>query len=296
MCILALRRLAVMTAILGAPWAQAQDAPPPLVTGGHAHRGHGAPAGSQGTHVPSWTEAPLLTLRGGGMGSSSVIPSGFTPAQITLHSPGGAVPEPLPVDVGKPIPLPLRRGGYHRIVAVEEHPGHTRVVATHLYGNQGPADHRALFARSLAALEIVPLELPRDHAIYQEGRRTAFLVRFRGQPLTDTPLALRTAAGSRSELRTDGRGVVELTFPRDLRAAGPSGWHGERPRVMGDFQLVVSHESAGHRYESFYNQRYGTAPDFLRSTPYGWAALGFGGLLGFVVLRPRQRPRKGAVK
>ena len=66
----------------------------------------------------------------------------------------------------------------------------------------------------MSALEIKPLQLPREHNQYRANETWRFQTTFQGKPIALKPsVQLATSNGTRQTLTSDAQGQVELTFP-----------------------------------------------------------------------------------
>jgi hypothetical protein len=152
-----------------------------------------------------------------------------------------------------------------------------------------------MLAQSIMPLEILPVDLPREHRHYRAGETWSFVLRRDGQPLADHPLLFESAQGSRTTLHSDARGRVALTFPDDfpeLEAGDEHGGHRGGPRSA--FVLSASWQYAdGRELLTAFNYEY-------RPGAYAGKSLWLGGgfaLLGMLAATPllrRRKPREAA--
>lgn len=203
-----------------------------------------------------------------------------------------------------PTTTPVRNGGfklsadkvgnYHWVQARENSPlGVVTASTAHYFSNPGPAPTSMLLLPK-AELEIVPQPLPREHWRYRAGETWAFLVRFHGQPMANVGVRLETSGGTQEVLRTDARGMVQVTFPSDVAEAVPKGGHDHGRGGQNRFVLAVGHtDASGRYYLTAFNHVYGAAADAGRSLPAGLGFLALGGLMAVPLVIHRKENKHG---
>jgi hypothetical protein len=256
----------------------------------------------EAAEAKAWTARPLLEKAKGFSRSVALFrPRGMQADQLIVLPAIEASESPLvqQVDVtegkGAVRTRGKRQGGWYRVLAEGTGPdGPVRAGTVVYFSNPGPAP-RQMLANALPGLELVPVELPREHRHYRAGETWSFVVRRDGDPLTEHPVLFETAQGVSQSLFTDGQGVVRVTFPDDFPAepeqgAGHGG-HRRGPRTA--FVLsTVAPGSGGGRMLAAFNYHY-------RPGPYAGKSLWLGGgfaLLGMVAAVPlviRRKPREG---
>jgi hypothetical protein len=207
----------------------------------------------------------------------------------------GAGPETVPVmdngfraEAGKV-------GNYHWLQAGESTRFGVFTASTvQFFANPGPAP-TAMLQLAKADLEIVPQPLPREHWRYRAGETWNFLVRFHGRPVPDMGVRLETSGGTQKVYKTDGQGLVRVTFPDDVSSApARPGGHDHGSSGQNDFVLAVAlTDSAGHYYLTGFNHVYAAAADAGRSLPAGLAFLAVGGVIALPLTLRRKEKNHG---
>ena len=276
----------------------------------HEHHGHGRTSeAAMGDNSPddgaegrsprtgrgsNWTAQPLLLIqRENDRGASTLRLRNSEAELVTVFGPKGGIRE-FQIEAGKAKieVADAGTGNYQWVQLREENEHHVGVAATIWYsGLAGPSPRRLLETRR-SELEIVPLPLPREHAVYRESEKWRFLVRYEGQPMTEQRLRLETENGSKSVFVTDAEGVATVSFPRDFGAkaggAGRSGGGGHsRPRMA--FVLSTELNDGGRHFITTFNSVYGEDVDRNKSLGWGAAFGVFGMASALPLLRRRKR-------
>lgn len=205
---------------------------------------------------------------------------------------------------GSPKRLPVRESGfkvsagktgnYHWLQATEDSElGVITASTAHYFSTPGPAP-TAMLQLSKAELEIVPQPLPREHWHYRAGETWPFLVRFRGEPLANTEVRLKTSGGARREFRTDAQGMVRVHFPLDGADEAHAGGHDHGRSTQDRFVLTVDMKGPdGRRYLTAFNHSYGPPASAGRSLPFGLGFLALGGLIALPLAMQRKERKHG---
>nr|VFJ56390.1 MAG: hypothetical protein BECKDK2373C_GA0170839_105317 [Candidatus Kentron sp. DK]VFJ62772.1 MAG: hypothetical protein BECKDK2373B_GA0170837_11164 [Candidatus Kentron sp. DK] len=249
----------------------------------------------------AWTSAPLLLPErstGDRRMEARFRPVNLEARQVVEFPPSEGRSEPRALPVAEEGGFTLRTvgrgdGNYHWVVAWDA--TEKRIASTvHYFSNPGPAPRRML-QQDKAALEIRPVDLPREHRRFRANETWWFRVLFQGKPLAGAPARLETANGTRRDLFTDGEGRIALTFPDDFpvkeqRRGHPAGSHsghgGGHRRPSARFVLGVHHMGV----TGAFNYRY--SPDaFTHKAILPAAGLLLGGMLvtGVLLLGRRRK-------
>jgi hypothetical protein len=287
------RNLLLALNLLVAPAAIAANMPP-AKHGGHDH------AAMMGMAKPAaWTAYPMLKARTSGdrreLMVTTVVPQNIAVASIdawsnNLKDDNGQRRLALEM-AGAKLDKPAS-GGFHWLSAREERDGKVLVASTvHPFGERGAKDPTAMFMQLKHELEIIPQPFPREHSRYRANEDWKFLLRFNGQPLAGSKIALETQNGSKAEFSSDEQGIVTVHLPDDFKAEeetkdGVAHNHGVRRGA--DFVLVAELADSGKSYLTAFNSNYGSNAFDQRSLAMG---LGFT-LLGMMGAAPLLRQRK----
>lgn len=216
----------------------------------------------------AWTSVPLLLpapAKGGDRRTQSLVkPVNLTSGQVMVHPPAkGDSPSPpwaAEAQEGGAFAVKSRgAGNYHRLTATTA--DGKRIASTvHYFSNPGPAPY-SLLQQEVAALEIRPLQLPREHNQYRANETWEFQALYDGKPMPYVTVQLETSNGTRRSQPSNGLGQFGVTFPDDFqpKAAGHQhhgaehGGHGGMEQAQ--FALSVQYEGI----TSAFNYKY--APD-----------------------------------
>ena len=181
---------------------------------------------------------------------------------------------------------------YHAVVVDRKLEGVQDSYVRYIYRRGKPAGHSPaeLLAISKSTLEVVPDPLPREHQRYQSGETWPFMVRFKGEPLANVEVALKTAHGNGSDAVSDKEGRVRLHIPDDFFDVVE--W--ERDKRRADFAVTVEHQDGAMRYRSHLGAQYELNPMHWRSTTLGVLVIGIGMLAGAFLGRVRGRDSREA--
>ncbi len=243
------------------------------------------------TIVGSSRESPVLLPVAGHSRREKVLRlSGIDASRVKVWGPDGGSGWLLPVIQGKTTVKTRgpRRGGYHWVGVREVRGRYVDSANTVLYfSNPGPAPRGMLTARK-SELDILPVELPREHRHYRAGERWDFLVRLHGEPLPGASVRFVSRNGTRERLRTDARGLVSVVFPSDFAdLPEPSPGHGHRGRRKAGFVLSVSHDDGESVLNTSFNYHYIPGAYYNKDLRLG---IGFA-VLGMVAATPLIRRR-----
>lgn len=214
-------------------------------------------------------------------------------ATITLWKPD-LTTAPLAAEHGHISLRPTGMDNYHAIVAAQDWDGLKETVIRYEYMRGKPSGHSPaeLTAAVKADFEIVPDPLPREHARYMTGRPAAFLVRYRGTPLSGIPVTLTTSNGSTLQDATDAEGLVRFKLPDDFPVVKP-GRENNRPAEM---QVRSEYQADNQSYNTVLSAQYHVNPRHWQSFEAGLliAAVGavVGGITGRRILAAGGKPAK----
>ena len=217
-----------------------------------------------------WTAAPMLLpapAKGADRRAQFLVqPVNLTSQQVVVFPPfEGETPLASwivePQEAGKFAIKSRGTGNYHWLTATSED-GKRLASSVYYFSNPGAAP-RELLQQDMSALEIKPLQLPREHNQYRANETWRFQTTFQGKPLPNASVQLATSNGTRQTLTSDAQGQVELTFPDDFNVAEAAhqqhgdGHAGHGGHGMTSAQFVVNVDHAG--ISSAFNYKY--APD-----------------------------------
>lgn len=271
---------------------------------GHGHTGH--PSETARGAPLAWTTSPLIEESSAGMRNRTVIVVRNLPVEtVRVYPPTGAgkfpdsfavhgreTPYDAPLHRSRFALVPEGRGNYYWIMARAESPTTVTIAGTVRYfSNPGPAP-TAMLGVAKSELEIVPEPLPREHWQYREGEIWPFNLRFRGHPLTNTPVWFIGEHGARHRFLSDSQGTVRITFPEDIPVAPGTRTRGHHERPKARFVLVAEHHDAGRRYLTAFNYSYTASAMRGRSLMAGVGFMLLGGILATPLLRRQKTPEK----
>lgn len=217
---------------------------------------------------------------------------------VEVRNGAGGFAEPVlaPVAAGGVRVSAGKVGNYHWLQATEaSQVGVVTASTAHYFSNPGPAP-TAMLHLAKADLEIVPQPLPREHWRYRAGETWEFLIRFKGEPVRDMGVRLETSAGTQQVFRTDGEGVLRVTFPADVANEAPKGGHDHGRGGQNRFVLAVGlTDQDGRYYLTGFNHVYGAAADAdaNRSLAAGLGFLALGGLVAVPLVVRRKENKNG---
>jgi len=123
-----------------------------------------------------------------------------------------------------------------------------------------------------AELEIVPNPLPREHWRYASNQEAEFIVRFRGQPLANFPVAISTSNGSNLEFKTDAGGQLRIRVPDDFKVVNV----GRRNNPPAEWRIKVEHENGGFQFRTVLSANYHADPNHWQPLSWGLVAMAAG--------------------
>ena len=156
---------------------------------------------------------------------------------------------------------------YHALV-VEKDWGYLKEsLIRYQYMHGKPSGHSTseLTAVEKTTFEIVPDPVPREHQHYRSNDSWNFLLRFRGAPAAQVPVALETSNGSRLNGVSDSNGLVTLRIPDDFSRLDAE----ERDPRTAEFSVSAGMADAGIIYQTRLSAEY-------RVDPGRWQSLGLG--------------------
>ncbi len=219
--------------------------------------GYAQPAVSVAADEAGWTAAPVLLpapAKGADRRAQFLVqPVNLTSQQVVVFPPfGGETPlaswTAEPQEAGKFAIKSHGKGNYHWITASSED-GKRLASSVYYFSNPGAAP-RELLQQDMSALEIKPLQLPREHSQFRANETWAFQVLYQGKPMPYATVQLETSNGTRRSQPSNGQGQFGVTFPDDFKAleagqhehhaGGHGGGHG-----MDSAQFALSVEYVG---------------------------------------------------
>jgi hypothetical protein len=176
-------------------------------------------------------------------------------------------------------------GNYHALV-VEQDWGTSKdylIRYEYMRGRESGLSPSKLANSEKAPLEIIPDPIPREHFRYLSGSQWDFLVRYKGDALTDLPVVLETEFGSRLEGLTDSEGRVSFQLPDDFPEVKP----GRRNNSPAELWLTAGHHDGETNYQTRLSAPYHVNPSHWQSTGLAAAVFAFGLLAGGFIGRVR---------
>ena len=265
--------------------------------GDHAKTDGSGSRHGKGQAVP-WTSYPTLKIMVGGEGQHgrevTLLPKNVVPVSVDAYSSDASTAyshRQLPYDLIEAKLDNAAKGGFFWLSAREEQADKMIVASTVYYlSERGSVNPTAMFMQQKNALEIVPLQFPREHSRYRANEDWKFLVRFNGRPLAQQKANLVTQNGTSIALVSDANGVLAVHIPDDFTTSAEHKdverhSHG---RQSSDFVLAVEHADGRKTYLTGFNSNYGPDAYAQRSLAMG---LGFT-LLGMLGAAPLLRNRK----
>lgn len=238
-----------------------------------------------------WQPAPSKP----GKGHSRMAPKAFVLGEVAdqavLWKPDLAMVD-LHAEQGTYRVHPTGMDNYHALVAERRPDAHTLEAAirfVYLRGRPSGSSPSLLTTAVKTPLDIVPAPLPREHRHYQANHAAVFVLRFKGRPLANTPLALTTTNGSHLRLVSDRLGAVRFTLPDDFPKTRP-GRENNRP---AEFVLQGEIERDGRRYRTNLSGQYFVDPAHWQFFELGVMVLGAGFITGLVVNQRKSHNKAG---
>ncbi len=203
-------------------------------------------------------------------------------ATITLWKPN-LTTVPLTAEHGHISLRPTGIDNYHAIVAEQDWGGMKEAVIRYEYMQGKPSGRSPseLTAAVKTDFEIVPDPLPREHSRYMTGRPAAFLVRYRGKPLSGIPVTLTTSNGSTVQAATNADGLVRFKLPDDFPLVKP-GRENNRPAEM---QVGSEYKADTHSYRTVLSAQYHVDPQYWQSFEVGLLIAAIGAVAGGITGR-----------
>ena len=179
---------------------------------------------------------------------------------------------------------------YHAVVAEKDTGEVKQAIIRYEYQRGKPSGHstRELTAVQKTDFEIVPDPVPREHRDYQSGETWSFILRFKGNPVSDIPVTLKTAYGNTVSGTSDKSGKVALQIPDDFPDIQP----GERDERSALFDVTAEYETAGVTYKTRLNSEYQVNPAHWQSLMLGIVVAGFGMAAGGFIGRVGRKKNK----
>ena len=173
---------------------------------------------------------------------------------------------------------------YHALVVNGKRADTFSSSVRYIYGHGKPSKTSPSELTHLlkSELEVIPSPLPREHDRYTGSKSYDFILRFKGNPLAETPVILTTENGSELKTTTAKDGSFEITLPDDFIAVTED----RRGNKPAEFLLTASHDAEGLHYVTTLGMPYHVNPnDHWRSEPLGALLIAVGLLIGFFAMR-----------
>ncbi len=172
---------------------------------------------------------------------------------------------------------------YHALVAKRRTDKVTEVAIRYPYMRGKPSGFspKILTQGVKASYEIVPAPLPREHRRYQAAHDAVFMLRYEGDPVSNTAVTLSTTNGTKFRTTSDRNGALRITLPDDFSETKP----GRRNNKSAEFVLFSEHTVKGRNYRTSLSAAYYVDPRHWKSTELGAVVLVFGFVSGVVITR-----------
>lgn len=188
---------------------------------------------------------------------------------------------------------------YHALVASRQEDGlhESSLRYVYLRGKPTGRSPAELMAHNKLPLEIVPDPMAREHARFESQSEQNFIVRFKGEPVSDAWVGLISSNGTELEGTTDSEGLVSFILPDDFKNIRA----GRRNNKPADFMIRTGYVDGEMLYRTNFTAPYSANPSHWQSSSVGLFMLLFGFVSGIVVMR-RAKPattdkkKEGAVK
>lgn len=176
---------------------------------------------------------------------------------------------------------PTGMDNYHALVAKRRTDKVTEVAIRYQYmrGKPSGVSPRVLTSGVKASYEITPAPLPREHRRYQAAHDVVFILRYEGEPVSNTPVILSTTNGTTLRTTSGRAGAFRFTLPDDFAETKP----GRRNNKPAEFVLFSEHSVKGRNYRTSLSAAYYVDPAHWKSTELGALVLVFGFVSGVVI-------------
>ncbi len=176
---------------------------------------------------------------------------------------------------------------YHALVATRQEGGlhESSLRYVYLRGKPTGRSPAEMMANNKLPLEIVPDPMAREHGRFHSQNEQEFIVRFKGEPVSDVWVGLISSNGTELEATTDAEGRVSFTLPDDFKNVR-TGRSNNKP---ADFMLRTGYVDEGVLYRTNFSAPYSVNPSHWKSDSVGLFMLVFGFVSGIVVMR-RTKP------
>lgn len=198
-------------------------------------------------------------------------------ATITLYKPDLSTAS-LSSEMGNVIMPATGVNNYHALVAEKDWGDHKEAIIhyEYMFGRPSHQSPAKLIEAEKTEFEIVPDPLPREHFRYQSMQEWGFLVRYKGEYLSNQPLTLITSHGTQQTLISDHNGRVSFQIPDDF----PDLKAGIRDKRIAQFTISSEYLKDNITYSTQLFADYHVNPSHWQSTQLGLLVLGIGFLAG----------------
>ncbi|GAV19142.1 hypothetical protein MMIC_P0071 [Mariprofundus micogutta] len=241
----------------------------------------------------SWAPAPAKHGHGGHGGrhaAKTFMLHDGVGAELSLINPKLSV-MPMQGEHGRVTVKSTGMDNYHALLATRSDGKlyESAVRYVYMFGKPSGESPSLLIKHAKAALEIKPAPLAREHWRYYSNTEAVFVVSYKGKPLANTTVLLKTANGSDAVLQTDVAGKLIVALPEDFSII-KSGRMGNRP---SEFLLTANYAEGEQRFTTTFSSAYHINPEHWQSTELGLATVVAGMLLGgLITVRSRRRKEK----
>lgn len=206
--------------------------------------------------------------------------------------------QPLDIQNGQITFKPTGKDNYHALIVKRIHNNVEETAIRYVYGFGKPTGRSPseLTALSKSDLEIIPDPLPREHWHYKAGMQAAFIIHYKGEPVTPAKVSLSTSNASILQSNTDSQGRVVFNLPDDF-AETLAGNNANKP---GEILIHVKHSDNQKQYASWLSADYEVNPAHWRKTDLGIMVASGGFIFGVLMtglgFRKEVKPTKAAKK
>jgi len=174
-------------------------------------------------------------------------------------------------------------GSYHALVASrQEDTLHESALRyEYLRGKPTGRSPAELMANNKLPLEIVPDPMAREHWRFYSQNEHAFIVRFKGEPVSGAWVGLTSSNKSEMEATSDADGRVTFTLPDDFKNIRP----GRSKNRPAEFLIRTGYVDGDMLYRTNFSAPYSVNPSHWKSDTVGLFMLLSGFAVGLVVMR-----------
>jgi hypothetical protein len=188
---------------------------------------------------------------------------------------------------GKLIVPSTGNDNYHALVATRQEERLHESALRYEYLRGKPSGHSPaeLMANNKLPLEIVPDPMAREHGRFYSQNEHAFIVRFKGNPVSGAWVGLSSSNKTEMEATSDSEGRVVFTLPDDFQNVR-TGRNNNRPAEFMIRTGYVAEDSEGKMlYRTNFTAPYSVNPSHWQSNSVGLFMLLSGFAVGLVVMR-----------